>query len=218
MLKRKLFGAVCLITSLGLVSSASAAIVTFTGGDVGANQGDPHPLSDAAALSFDTAAGLLGSESLINFESAPLGTFSSLTAAPGVTITGSDFVGGNQSINNTPSGSPSSVYGYNTTPSGSQYLNLNGGNATFSFATPIQAFGAYLTGVQLDGETINFSDGQSESVPIPNLGSGCEFVGFTDAGASIASIEINVQTANSGDCQLRRHRWSGRRSLRHPFH
>jgi len=56
MIKHKLFGAVCLITSLGLVVSAPAAIVTFSGGDPGANVGDPHPVSDATALTFDTAA------------------------------------------------------------------------------------------------------------------------------------------------------------------
>ena len=109
--------------------------------------------------------------------------------APGVTITGLNNNGGEQTINNAPSGGPpTSVYGYNTTPGGSQYLGLYGGNATFAFATPIQAFGAYFTGVQLGGETITFSDGLSETVPIPNFGSGCEFVGFTDAGASITSV------------------------------
>jgi hypothetical protein len=48
--------------------------------------------------------------------------------------------------------------------------------------------------VQNAGETITFSDGTSQSVAIPNPGfdGGTTFVGFTDAGKSIASITINV--------------------------
>jgi hypothetical protein len=48
--------------------------------------------------------------------------------------------------------------------------------------------------VQNAGETITFSDGTSQSVDIPNPGfdGGTTFVGFTDAGKSIASITINV--------------------------
>jgi hypothetical protein len=48
--------------------------------------------------------------------------------------------------------------------------------------------------VQNAGETMTFSDGTSQSVDIPNPGfdGGTTFVGFTDAGKSIASITINV--------------------------
>jgi hypothetical protein len=84
--------------------------------------------------------------------------------------------------------------GYNTTSGGAQFLLLFGGTATFSFGAGIDAFGAYLTGVQNGGETITFSDGTSESVAIPNPGfrGGTAFVGFMDTGKSIASITINV--------------------------
>jgi hypothetical protein len=194
MKNQKLFGAICLITTCGLVGSVSAQITTYNGSDVGANQGDPIPNSDAAAVSFNTAASLLGPTSLINFESAPLGSFSSLAVAPGVTVTGTDT-----SIRNTPYGTPSSLYGYNTTPGGSQFLLLYGGSATFTFSSPIQAFGGFLTGVQLSGETINFSDGSSETLAIPNPGSGAEFFGFTDAGKDISSVEINAQIGPTGD-------------------
>jgi hypothetical protein len=71
---------------------------------------------------------------------------------------------------------------------------LFGGTATFSFSQGTDGFGAYLSGVQNGGETINFTDGTSQSVAIPNpdfLG-GTDFVGFTDAGKTIASITINV--------------------------
>ena len=83
--------------------------------------------------------------------------------------------------------------GFNTTLGGSNYVQVYGGALTFSFSTGVDAFGAFLTGVQLAGETITFSDGQKETLALPNLGSGVEFFGFTDAGASISSISINVE-------------------------
>ena len=129
-----------------------------------------------------------------------MGTFSSLALAPGVSVTGANVNGNNQSvvnttsnINITPPCTPASC-GYDTTPSGSNFLLLFGGTATFSFSAGTDAFGAYLSGVQNGNETITFSDGTSQSVAIPNPGfqGGTDFVGFTDVGKSIASITINV--------------------------
>ena len=60
-------GTISLITAAGLVTSvANASVVTFTNFDQ-VNSTDPHPNSDAAAASFDAAAGALGTLSLINF-------------------------------------------------------------------------------------------------------------------------------------------------------
>jgi hypothetical protein len=188
-----------LVGVLGLAASANATPITFSGGDAGANDTDPRPVSNATAASFDAAAALLGTEHLITFESSPVGTYSSLVVAPGVTLTGTDFTGNSsgQSILNAPFGSPDSLFGYNTTAAGANYAFVNGNFITFSFATPIDAFGAYLSGVQLNGETVMFNDGSSQSVAIPNLGSGVEFVGFTDSGHLISSIEINTASTSS---------------------
>ena len=187
--------------ALGLATApAHAALITFTGADAGAGSLATAPNSVAAAGSFDTAVAALGIENTITFESSPLGTFSSLTLASGVSVTGADVNGNNQSIVNTtsninitPSCTPASC-GYNTTPGGSNFLLLFGGTATFSFSAGTDAFGAYLSGVQNGGETITFSDGTSQSVAIPNPGfqGGTDFVGFMDASKSIASITINV--------------------------
>src|SRR6202034_3941257 len=99
--------------------------------------------------------------------------FSSLTVAPGVTMTGKDVNGNNQTIRNS-SNFPSfpSVDGSNTTPGGSQFVEMIGGTLTFTFATPTQFFGAYLTGVQDFGQTdtFTFSDGTSETIDAPNTG------------------------------------------------
>jgi hypothetical protein len=171
----------------------NAALVTFTGSDPGAGSLATAPNSVAAAANFDAAAALLGSEHIITFESSPLGTFASLNPAPGVTVTGADISGGNQTIVNTSLCS-NALCGYNTTVGGSRFLQLFGGTATFSFSPGTSAFGAYLTGVQLVGETITFNDGSNQSVAIPNPGGsgGTDFVGFTDATKSIASITITV--------------------------
>ena len=72
---------------------------------------------------------------------------------------------------------------------------LLGGNLVFTFSSPIQSFGAYLSGIQLSVETINFSDGSSQSVPIPQANpstGGIDFVGFTDSGQQITSVTINA--------------------------
>jgi hypothetical protein len=181
----------------GIGSPARAAIVTFSGGDAGANSIDPRPVSDATAASFDTAAAVLGAENLITFESAPVGTYTSLAVAPGVNLTGTDFNGNSsgQSIRNTPDGVPDSLFGYNTTSGGTNFAFVNGGFITFSFATPIHAFGAYVSGVQVGDATMTFDDGSSQTVVIPSLGGGVQFEGFTDAGKLISSVEINTTSA-----------------------
>ena len=55
---------------------AQAQVVPYTATDAGAGYTDPHPNSDAEAALFDTAASGLGSESIVDFESAPVGSFS----------------------------------------------------------------------------------------------------------------------------------------------
>jgi hypothetical protein len=186
--------------------SASANPVTYTGEDIMATTTSAHPNSSAAASSFYSAASGIGIASTIDFESAPLGSFSSLTAAPGVTITGTDINGNNQTIRNT-SNSPAfpTLDGYNTTPGGAGFLEMQAGTVTFNFATPTQFFGAYFSGVQnfYPDEDITFSDGTSELISIPEAGTSgsigaLDFVGFTDAGKFITSVTINAGNANTG--------------------
>ena len=189
----RLMLAVLAICALSL--SSQAQLVTYTRADPGANSTDPRPNSNAQAAAFDLAAGMLGSVTIIDFENSPLGAFASLTPVAGVTITGSDVRGSNQTVVNSPVGIPDSIFGYNTTPSGSQFVSLFGGTLSFAFADPIQAFGAYLSGLQgnaVGTETFTFWDGGSQTVNIPNLSGGIAFVGFTDAGKSISSLTIDV--------------------------
>ena len=166
----------------------------------------PHPVSAAAAASFAAAAGLIGTVSTVTFEGAPLGSFSSLSAAPGVTVTGTDFNGNNQTIRNTSNFPVApTLDGYNTTSGGANFVEMVGGTLTFTFATPTQFFGAYFTGVQnfFPGEDVTFSDGTSELINVPEASTSgsvgaLDFVGFTDAGKSISSITINAGSPAAG--------------------
>jgi hypothetical protein len=177
---------------------ASAAVITFSGEDIMTTIADPHPISALAASNFIAAT---PGASLINFESAPLGSFTSLLIAPGVTLTGTGT-----SINNVPNfPSAPTLDGYNTTPSGAQYAELLGNILTFHFTTPVQAFGAYFTGLQsfYFQDTVSFNDGTSQVINMPETGTGAgvgslDFVGFTDFGASITSVSITSGNG-SGD-------------------
>ena len=178
---------------------AQAQVVPFTAFDSGAGPGVTPVNSNAKAAQFDAAAAALGTESLINFESAPVGAFISLTAAPGVTLTGADVSGNPQNVLNAPDYAPApALGGFNTTVGGAKYVDLQGGTLTFAFASPVQAFGAYFTGVQpgFVQDTVGFSDGTSQSITIPqgtaSSAGGVSFVGFTDKGKSITSVTITA--------------------------
>ncbi|MDQ5979081.1 MAG: hypothetical protein QG602_2055 [Verrucomicrobiota bacterium] len=176
---------------LGAAVISQAAPTVYSGSDQGAGSASPRPNSDAAAAAFDTAASSLGSVNVIDFESAPLGSFTNLVVAPGVTINGSDYYSSPQTIRDLPFGTPDSLFGYNTTLGGDTFLGIYGGSVTFSFAPTVIAFGAYFSGLQVASQTITYTSGSTETIYIPNLSSGIAFVGFTDANASIASITVN---------------------------
>jgi hypothetical protein len=175
---------------------ATAAPITFFGQDNNVGPGGPHPVSDAAAAAFSAATG--GAASKITFEGLPIGDFTTMTVAPGVSVTLSGLHdAGFSGIQN----SQSQTLGFNITPGGANYLrntpNFGGPNvsSTFNFAQPIDSFGFYLTGTEapIDGSiTVTFNDGTSQTLPISkNSVAGVEFFGFTDPGASISSVAIN---------------------------
>jgi hypothetical protein len=190
----------CVFAFCGLSGShTSAGVVVITGADLGVGPGGAHPTADAAATIFDAAAAALGPVSLITFESAPLGSFHNLTVAPGVSINGADFSNQDQSIRNVPDPFLPSLNGFNTTPGGSHFVNMLGGDVVFTFAQPTQFFGAYLTGVQTNffADSITFNDGTSQVITVPGNGTSSSvgevvFVGFIDAGKMISSVTINA--------------------------
>jgi PEP-CTERM motif len=205
MRSKSLLGAAFVIAGSYAVP-ASAALVTFSGEDIMATTASAHPISAAAAASFDAAVTGLGGGSLVTFESSPLGSFSNLAIAPGVTMNGTDINGNNQTIRNTSNFPVApTLDGYNTTASGAKFVEVMGGTLTISFTTPIDAFGAYLSGVQhFTTDTVLFSDGTSQTIDIPETGTSnsvgaLDFVGFTDVGKSITSVTINAGTNGFDD-------------------
>ena len=95
--------------------------------------------------------------------------------------------------------------GFNTTSGGANYLEVEGGSVTFTFASPVQDFGAYFTGIQpyYFQDVITFNDGTVKTVNIPagtSTNGGVSFAGFLDPGALISSVTINAGTlaANGG--------------------
>ena len=194
------------LSALSLLAAgpARAQLVTFTATDSGAGPGSTPVNSNAKAAQFDAAAALLGPMGLITFESAPVGPYTSLTVAPGVTLTGLDVTGSPQKINNTPNFPTNpALDGFNTTLGGAKYAEAVGGTLTFTFATPVQAFGAYFTGIQpfFFQDTLTFNDGTSESINIPAADAssgGVSFAGFTDRGRLITQVTINSTNPATG--------------------
>jgi hypothetical protein len=192
------FGIGLLIVALGQIASeAKASVVVYSATDVGAGLGSPTPNASAAAASFATAAAAIANVSTVNFESAPVGSFTNLGIAPGVSMNGTNLYGNPMPILNTPNyPADSALDGFNTTPGGSNYVEMEGGSLVFTFAQPTQFFGAFFTGVQsfFFQDTITFTDSnglQVVSIFNPNTtNGGVTFVGFTDAGESITSVTI----------------------------
>jgi hypothetical protein len=191
---------VMILVGIGLMAGqARAGLLTFVGEDLQPNPGPTvRTNSDVAAAAFQTAASAVGPVATITFESAPLGDVNNLTVAPGVTMDGTDLNGNPQTIRNTTGFPPApSLDGSNTTAGGSQFVEMFGGTLTFTFATPTQFFGVYLTGVQTAffSDTITFDDGTTQSITLTGAGTTSSmgeiaFIGFVDAGKSITSISI----------------------------
>lgn len=190
------------VTTVGMTLAGATTMVQpaqaltfFSGSDAGAGPSAARPNSNAAATSFDAAAAALGTLNTITFEDQALGSNLSRTLAPGVTANWFNQVVFGSTVDNFQS----VITGYNTTASGNRFAlvepnNLNQPNGvTFSFATPIQAWGAFFTGVGTSGGNVilSFNNGTSQIQNV--LGSsngGVSFLGFTDSGRSIASITI----------------------------
>lgn len=171
--------------------AAQAALVAYSGFDTGASTVGPEAL--AAATAFNAAT---GPTRLVDFENVASGTpANGLSIAPGVTLANGSF--GTQ-ITNTSVCSP--VFcGFNTSAGGANFASVFGGVLTFKFATPIDSFGAYFTGLQLV-DVLAFDDGSGQAVAMPfdRPNGGVAFVGFTDFGASITSVTVNVTDISVG--------------------
>ena len=212
--------AVCVafLASLLVATSPLMAdtVVVYQGLDPNVTVGSTLTSSNTAQASYAAAASALGSSSLINFESAPLGNFTTLDLGQGVTLAlsnANDGLGGSSPGITNDTTAP--YLGFNTTPGGTHFLRFatkfistntsTTADATFSFANSVNSFGAYFTGLGGGGDTatLNFTNGVSETfnLALSNTSScnpSCaEFFGFTDSGTSISSIDLNMAFTNT---------------------
>jgi len=208
MVQRKLIVVFMFFALVVCPAISNAAIITYSGQDNGVSIGGPYTNSAAAQSSFVTAAALLGTLNTITFENQTVGFVenTSFTVASGVSVSlitgGLNFGNGDSGISDISFGNQ---YGFNTTLNGSKWLGFPGypeGKATFSFATPTNSFGMYLTGLQNGFNstlTISFDDGSSQTLdllPVTTEG-GAEYFGFTDANAFSSITITNVGIVNS---------------------
>ena len=204
---KKLILAICAVATLVLASAVDADVI-YTGVDNGVGPGGTSTNSDAAAAAFDADAGSIGTVELIDFESLTVQYFTNLEIAPGVTATTTgtvdEFGGG---ITNDTSFSTPTILGYNTTAGGENYLrfmpefNVGTATLTITFDTPIQAWGAYFTGLEsgVSGDLyIVYDDGSVVEHEIAGTtNGGVQFFGFTDAGMSISQIILEERNISS---------------------
>ena len=167
-----------LAVTLGATSSVMTAQVTpYTGWDVGANQ--PGVNSIAARNAFVAATG--GSVNM-NFEGAN---------PAGVTVTGGIYRTGG-----VVRGSPCALFGCNTTAGGNSFLDLYEFGATrFDFANPINFFGGFLGGLQINGSSLRvFLSGGTQDIALDVSSSGgTGFYGFSST-QSISRVDVIINS------------------------
>lgn len=202
------------VLALGSAGIAEGAVVTFSGSDdfVG-KDAVPRPISDATAAAFDTAGSALGTITLLNLDSLATGFSAVTNLGGGVTATFTDASSFFSGIATNASAGADGELGFAI--SGPNFLQaaVDVGkaemNLTFSFAQPVQGFGAYFTGIEsnIPGSfTLNFNDGTSQSLALPeglssstpDGGAPAAFFGFTSAGAAITSVTLTERAPLNG--------------------
>ena len=193
-----IFGLLVLLATPSLATESLSALPIY-GIDPGAGPADPRPNSDAAAVSFAGVAGALGTVMTIDFEDQPLGSFVTLPVFPGVVaeLSGTTSEGGVLLDNSV---TPERL-GYNTTSAGLKHVgvwptfDIGTCFLRFSFSTPVQAFGTYVTGLgTANGDlVVQYMHGGSQSIPVSGDSSGgVLYFGFVEPGAAIASVTLRL--------------------------
>jgi hypothetical protein len=181
-------------------ATAQAAPTVFSGGDPNVGPAGARPNSDGQAAAFNAAAGALGPITFITFEGFGASSPAAPTVlAPGVTYTPTNPDGfSGIFVANSP------AFGFNTTSGGTTHLRYSSStvgalDATFSFATPIAAFGAYFTnagGDSAPAPQLLFNDGSPQSLTLigQSLTDSVQFFGFAGLSAPITSITLRGST------------------------
>lgn len=195
-----------LIAAMPLLLSAPTWGAVHFGLDIGAGQGDAFPLADAARQSFDTAIASLGPASTLTFESLPVGNSTNLQPSADVSVVLSGVDSGFNTID-TVLGvvGETEIVGYNNTVGGTKFVRVapafGAGTAlaSFTYAQPIQAWGAFITGLGTAAGNLFIEfvgvNGQTFSV-VGSQSGGTAYFGFVDSSASIVEVRLSLRNVS----------------------
>lgn len=185
----------------GSVVSAQAALRIFCGMDAVQFPSDPRPNSNAAFAQFVVVAASNNSMSVANFDELPdaqkvgsIGSNASIASAL------------NLDANSGVNSADDVILGFNTSPSAGKHYRLSAIDTSatmgirFDFATAINSFGAFFTGVGTSGGTAYLKWTNSRGTQTLNLqelsGGSVQFCGFTDIGETFTSVSLIVDPEN----------------------
>jgi hypothetical protein len=197
-----------LLALLACTQLSQAAVIRYDGRDALAGPTDTRPNSQAAHDAFVTAIG--SNYFTLTFEGLPLGYAQTLNFTTfkfeqvGTTNLVNEFLGSDDTgqytgvTKNTPTGEEE-ILGFNTSTGGDTFLrftpkmNIGTAGATLTFNTPIEYFGAYISGLGSAAGTLNakFNDGSAQSLGVAGgPGGGVQFFGFTSFGSAITQLDL----------------------------
>lgn len=179
-----------------------AGVVVHLGADPGAGPGQSAPNSATAAAAFAAEVG--GTTSLIDFESAPIGNFSTLNLASGVTATlsGTDTASPPGFTYGVTTDHPDVRLGYGTTPGGSRFVRVTptlgaaSASLAFHFTTPVDAIGLTITGLGTASGPLYavFGTGAGEEHAINGSDAGGRlFFGLTGLTAGLTDFTLELR-------------------------
>lgn len=196
---------VCILMAAASISHA--AVTQYDGRDAGAGPGDARPNADAVRSAFlaNVGAGAF----TLTFEGVPIGyapslnftTFSFEQVGTASTIFGGADTGVTNDIQNP------TILGYNTTVGGETFLrftpifDIGTAGARLTFNSPIEYFGAFISGLGSAAGTLNakFNNGTAQLIPITGGPTGgVQFFGFTTFGSPITSLDLVLENVIGG--------------------
>lgn len=191
-----------LAASMSLLASAHATIRLFCGLDAVTASSDPRPNSNAALAQFVVIAAAQNSMSVADFDGLADRTLSGPVAS-NMSMASTNV----DALNGGIDSGDDVILGFNTTPSiGKHYrlwsdVDTTPASVTFTFATPVNAFGAFFTGVGTSfGDT---SIKWTTSLGTNTLGLGefptgsVQFCGFIDS-ELFTSVTIEIAPEAGG--------------------
>jgi hypothetical protein len=184
--------------TLSLVQPSEAGLITiYNASDATSSTTGPFTNSDAELITFQTAAGMLGTISTHGFGGQTVGSCSGHFGDGNVdwSYTGSSitcptpkFAG----VTNQQTGTTTDGFAtLNGGGSNANWLGIEGGSLTLTFlSSPTKSFGSYFSGLGVP-LTVTFNDGAPETLTIPAgpINGGVEYWGFTDT-LGFSSITI----------------------------